>query len=174
MNIEFKSRDERELPVTEEKPDERAIIKTVTIRGVDGRIYDEFSQIIQRSGLTIGEAITKMMHDISKDFDDVFPQLSARNLKYMVNKDKIRVQHYDQLSISLKDLEEADKSVSFQHIDHLTLEADINLESFDTYIRNIQHCGTVKVPETLPKLLLYSKISHCNNIEVYSPLKKEE
>jgi hypothetical protein len=173
MSYGFSTRDENRIRGREEDDREGAFIKTVTIRGVDGRIYDEFSQIIQSSGLTMGEAISKMMRDISKDFDDVFPQLSARNLKYLVNKDKIRVQHYGHLSVSLKDLEEADKSVSFQHIDHLTLEPDITVEAFETYIRSIQHCGTLRVPDVLPKLLLYSKVGHCENIEVYNPNTEE-
>ena len=185
MSFGFRERDERTPPERtrerigtekderERTNEERPALKTVTIRGVDGRIYDDFSQVIQMSGLTIGEAITKMLRDVSKDFDEVFPQLSAKNLKYMINKDRISVQHYDSLSISLKDLEEADKSISFQHISQLTLEEDITTDAFETYIKNIQHCSYVRVPAILPKLLIYSKISYCGNIEVYSPEKME-
>ena len=132
MSYGFNDRDEKTPPDNEVRPTESPVFKTVTIRGVDGRIYDDFSQIIQMSGLTIGEAITKMMRDVSKDFDEVFPQLSAQNLKYIINKVRLTVQHYDRLSISLKDLEEADKSIIFQHIDQLTLEADITLDAFET------------------------------------------
>jgi len=174
MSYGFSYRDEKTPPEkTTSYDEERPTLKTVTIRGVDGRIYDEFSQVIQMSGLTIGEAITKMMRDVSKDFDEVFPQLSAKNLKYIITKDRIQVQHYDTLSISLKDLEEADKSISFMHINQLTFEEDITLDAFETYIKNIQHCKQVRIPAILPKLLIYSKISYCGNIEVYSPEKTE-
>jgi len=100
--MDYRDRDENsrtraERPERETKEENKSI-KTVTIRGVDGQIYDEFSQVIQASGMTMGDAVSKMMRDVSKDFDEVFPMLSAMSLKYMVKKDKITVKHYDDLT----------------------------------------------------------------------------
>lgn len=168
MTFGFNSEDEdrkiRETSVIEDRS-----IKTVTIRGVDGRIYDEFSRVIQSSGMTMGEAVSKMMRDVSRDFDEVFPMLSSKSFKYMVKKDKIVLEHFDELTVGLKDFEEADKRVQFQHIRCLTLESDVNAEAFETYIDEIEHCDVVRVPSVLPKLLIYSKISHCNEVEIYTP-----
>ena len=174
MDYGSRARDEdRSERVRRRLPDESRSSKTVTIRGVDGQIYEEFSQVIQSSGMTMGDAISKMMRDVSGDFDEVFPKLSAMSLKYMVRKDKITVEHFDTLSVSLKDLEETDKRVRFQHIRTLTIEPDITIEAFETYISRIEHCELVRVPNVLPKLLIYSKISHCNQIEIY-PLNQGE
>ena len=147
--------------------DERPTLKSVTIRGVDGGVYDEFSQVVQMAGLTMGEAVTKMMGDVMRDFDETFPDLSAESFRMMVKKDKIAVQHHERLSVSRKDLEDADRGVVFQHIRSLTFEADVTEEVFNTYVRGIQHCETVRVPSVLPKLQIYAKIAFTDNIEIY-------
>lgn len=152
----------------------RASLKNITIRGVDERTYDEFSQTIRLASLSMGKAITKMMQDVMKDFDDVFPELSAKNLKFLVKKDRIRVDNYRTISISKKDLMDADKRVRFRHIDELVFEDDVTSDLFSTYVDNISHCETVRVPSILPKLLIYSKISHANNIEIYEVSDKEQ
>ncbi|MBC8498424.1 hypothetical protein ISS40_10945 [Candidatus Bathyarchaeota archaeon] len=142
-------------------------LKSVTIRGVDGGVYDEFSKVIQMAGLTMGEAITKMMGDVKRDFDETFPDLSAESFRLMVKKDRINVQHHERLSISRKDLEDANRGIRFQHIRDLTFEADVTEEVFNTYVRSIQHCGTVRVPSVLPKLQIYAKITFTDSIEIY-------
>ena len=147
--------------------DERPTLKSVTIRGVNGGVYDEFSQVVQMAGLTMGEAITKMMGDMMRDFDETFPDLSAESFRMMVKKDKIAVQHHERLSVSRKDLEDANRGIVFQHIRSLTFEADVTEEVFNTYVRNIQHCDTVRVPSVLPKLQIYAKIAFTDNIEIY-------
>jgi len=147
--------------------DERPTLKSVTIRGVNGGIYDEFSQVVQMAGLTMGEAVTKMMGDVMRDFDETFPDLSAESFRMMVKKDKIAVQHHERLSVSRKDLEDADRSIVFQHIRTLTFDADVTEEVFNTYVRRIQHCETVRVPSVLPKLQIYAKIAFTDNIEIY-------
>lgn len=147
--------------------DERPTLKSVTIRGVNGGIYDEFSQVVQMAGLTMGEAVTKMMGDVMRDFDETFPDLSAESFRMMVKKDKIAVQHHERLSVSRKDLEDADRSIVFQHIRMLTFDADVTEEVFNTYVRRIQHCETVRVPSVLPKLQIYAKIAFTDNIEIY-------
>lgn len=144
-------------------------LKNITIRGVDASVYDEFSKVMKLANLTMGEAITKMMSDVMKDFDEVFPKLSAKSMKLLVKKDKISVRQYRNLSISKKDLVEADKGVSFQHIENLTFEKDVTKEVFTMYVRKIEHCDTVRLSSAIPRLLIYSKISFSKNIEIYEP-----
>jgi phenylalanyl-tRNA synthetase alpha subunit len=152
----------------------RASLKNITIRGVDERTYDEFSKTIRLASLSMGEAVTKMMQDVMKDFDDVFPELSAKNLKFLVKKDRIKVSSFGTISISRKDLVDADKRVRFRHIDELVFEDDVTSDLFSTYVDSISHCETVRVPSVLPKLLIYSKISHANNIEIYEVSDEEQ
>lgn len=151
----------------------RASLKNVTTQGVDERTYDEFSKTIRLASLSMGKATTKMMQDVMKDFDDVFPELSVKNLKFLVKKDRIRVGNYRTISISKKDLVDADNRVRFRHIDELVLEDYVTFDLFSTYVDSISYCETVRVPSILPKLLIYSKISHANNIERYEVSDEE-
>ena len=156
-----------DMSETGNQEETRPTLKSVTIRGVNGGVYDEFSQVVQMAGLTMGEAVTKMMGDVMRDFDEVFPDLSAESFRLMVKKDKIAVQHHEGLSVSKRDLEDANRAIVFQHIRSLTFEADVTEEAFNTYVTKIQHCDTVRVPSVLPKLQIYAKIAFTDNIEIY-------
>ena len=142
-------------------------LKTITVRGIDSNIYDQFSKTIQSAEMNIGSAINKMMYDVMKDFDEVFPDLSAENLRSEVKKSKISITGSNFLSINKDDLISADKRVSFSHIEHLRFEADITKEIFIEYVRSVNHCDFVEVPSILPKLIVLSRINHSNKVEIY-------
>ncbi len=142
-------------------------LKNITIRGINPDLYDEFTQRVKTLNLSIGDAVNRMMTDIIEDFNGTFPQLSARGTFGKLALEKAYIAHHDKLSISKRDLEEANTVFYFQHIDQLIIEPDVDLETFQTYIHSIQHCGLVKIPNILPKLLLLSKIRFCEKIEVY-------
>ncbi|MFW9992690.1 MAG: hypothetical protein ACFFD4_11640 [Candidatus Odinarchaeota archaeon] len=141
--------------------------KNVTIRGIDAQIYDDFSQNMKILGMTMGDAITKMMKDILTDFDGTFPSLSAKILKTEAKLPKLTIFEHDHISISAEDLVEADARTSFHNIDFLEFEPDITKELFLRYVNHISDCKTVKLPSILPKLLVYSKIRNCDEIEIY-------
>jgi hypothetical protein len=157
----------------EERGQEATTLKNITIRGVDARVYDEFSQVMRGVEVTMGEALTRMMGDVLRDFDEVFPTLSAESLRYMMKRDKISISHYGTLRISRKDLVEADRRVNFNHIKELIFEDDVTEEALNTYVGHIDHCDTVVFPSTLPKLLIYSKTQFTKNIETYDVGRQE-
>ena len=142
-------------------------LKNITIRGINPDLYDEFTQRVKTLNISIGDAVNRMMTDIIEDFNGTFPQLSAKGTFGKLTLEKAVIAHHDTLSISKHDLEEANTVFYFEHIDELTIESDVDLETFQTYIHSIQHCGLVKIPNILPKLLLLSKIRFCDEIEIY-------
>lgn len=157
----------------EEQSQGTTTLKNITIRGVDAMVYDEFSQVMRTAEVTMGEALTRMMGDVLRDFDEVFPTLSAESLRYMMKRNKISISHYGTLRISRKDLVEADRRVNFNHIEELIFEEDVTEEDLNTYVGYIDHCDTVVFPSTLPKLLIYSKTQHTKNIETYDVDRQE-
>lgn len=159
-NHELKINDGTDLDLGEETVEH----KNITIRGINAEIYSEFSKKIKSLDMNIGDALSKMMTDINKDFDDTFPQISSKSLKV---KARLYIEHYNELSVNKNDLEESGGRVIFQHIKHLTLEADVTKEVFLEYVGRIQHCQVVKIPSSIPKLLAYSKIQFGNEIEIY-------
>ncbi|MFX0086212.1 MAG: hypothetical protein ACFFAU_11070 [Candidatus Hodarchaeota archaeon] len=159
-----------------ENDDERTKLKNVTIRGIDADTYEEFSHKIRNLQMNLGDAITRMMQDITKDLNDSIdelPGLSARTTFKHFRLARARITHHDHLSVGKKDLEEAGVRFSFSHIGELTILPDVTREDFRKYIRSISHCDRVRIPAVLPKLLMYSKINFCDKIEVYEVDQKE-
>lgn len=145
----------------------RGKVKRVTIRGINAAVYDAFSKNMKMLTMTMGDAITKMMEDGIKDLDMKFPEISAKCLRTAGRLPHETIMHHNKLNVSAKDLIRANAMVSFVHIDHLQLGPNITKELFAKHIGRIQHCDSVRVPAILPKLLVYSKIQHCNEVNVY-------
>ena len=142
-------------------------MKNVTIRGIDSEIYDEFSSSIKSLKMNIGEAITQMMQDVLKDFDDTFPNLSAKGSLGKLKKDRLSISALEQIRISRRDLEEAGAEIRFTHVGKLIFEPDVDLATFNKYVRGITHCEYVRIPAFLPKLILLSKTQYCGRVETY-------
>ncbi|PWI48174.1 hypothetical protein CEE45_08395 [Candidatus Heimdallarchaeota archaeon B3_Heim] len=142
-------------------------MKNVTIRGIDSEIYDEFSSSIKSLKMNIGEAITQMMQDVLKDFDDTFPNLSAKGSLGKLKKDRLSISALDKIRISRRDLEEAGAEIRFTHVGKLIFEPDVDLATFNKYVRGITHCEYVRIPAFLPKLILLSKTQYCGRVETY-------
>jgi len=149
-------------------------VKNVTIRGIDAEAYSQFSKNMKLLGMTMGDAITKMMQDVLKDFDETFPDLSSKSLKTGKQLPQMTIANHEDLTISAKDLIEADAYISFLHIEDLELKPDITRELFLRHIKTIAHCDDVRIPSVLPKLLVYSRIIHCDDIELYEVENLEE
>ena len=143
---------------------ETVVHKNITIRGINTDVYSEFSKKIKSLDMNIGEALSKMMTDVNEDFSETFPQISSKSLK---GKLKLAINHYSELSVNKNDLEEAGGLVYFEHIKHLTFEADVTKEVFLEHVGAVSHCRIVKIPAIFPKLLAYSKIQFAKEIEIY-------
>jgi hypothetical protein len=140
--------------------------KSVTIRGIDSSVYDDFSTKMKQLQLNLGTAVTKLMQDVLKDPRDEFPTLSAKSLS-VLKLARANIEHHPQITVSKQDLIEANAGFSFSHIEELTFDSSVDRQTFNIYVRYIEHCKVVRIPSILPKLLIYSKINHCKHIEVY-------
>ena len=148
---------------------EQPTLKHISIRGVNAAIYDEFSTKVGELDIKIGEALTQMMRDVLQNFDDTFPELSSESLKKIAKLNSGTIQHMKNVTISRKDLVDADMRVHFQHISGLKFEPDVDEETFNTFVGSIQHCNQIKIPSILPKLKILSRLQHCSNIKIYDP-----
>lgn len=149
-------------------------VKNVTIRGIEAEIYNEFSQQMKILGMTMGDAISKMMSDVLKDFDETFPDLSAKSLRTRARLPKAVISHHDELTVGAKDLIEANARVTFSHMGLLEIGPDVTRELFLRHVGRITHSDTVRIPAILPKLVVYSRVQFCDQIEIYDvDLSKE-
>ena len=87
-------------------------VKNITIRGVDLEAYNEFSNKLKDFNMNVGDAFNRIIGDVMNDFDEVFPDLSADSLRSELKKKSINIAGHGTLSISRKDLEEADKRIN--------------------------------------------------------------
>jgi hypothetical protein len=141
--------------------------KTITIRGVNSQSYDMFAEKIKNLGITMGDAMTKMIEDISQSIDEELPKLSVSSIENLIPKKRISIEHIKTLRITKKDLLESKSSIGLSHIKELIIDQSVDYQTFIEYISNISHCNTVYIPKIAPKLILLSKISFVSNLVVY-------
>jgi len=143
-----------------------AHLKSISIRGVNAEIYDQFVNKMKTIDLNIGDAITKLMKDVISSFDKEFPELSAKSLK-LLSLGTLSISHHNNLTISKKDLLDTERAINFIHCSELRFEPDVDQLTFLQFVKNIMHCNRVQIPKILPKLLLLSRIRFCENVEFY-------
>lgn len=149
--------------------------KNVTIRGIDADTYDDFSQNMKILGMTMGEAISKMMKDVLADFDGTFPAISAKTFRKAARLPKLSIVDHDHISIQAQDLAESESRIVFHDIKFLEFEPNVTRELFLRHVSHISDCKLVRLPAILPKLLVLSKIRDCSEIEIYeSEVDKSE
>ncbi|MFX1284044.1 MAG: hypothetical protein ACFFB5_10335 [Promethearchaeota archaeon] len=138
------------------------------IKEIDELLYNDFYNLSKKLDYNPGELLTSLMEDFVLKFDGAFPDFSADSLrKLMKRQAEISVSHQEQLIITNEDLLDLSKTnitINFNYIDTLEF-VNVDLESFKEFVNSINHCHLVRVPETIPKLLLYTKCFQCSYFE---------
>jgi hypothetical protein len=80
---------------------------------------------------------------------------------------EIKITHLEHLSLIDGDFHELNTKVKFHQIEYL--ELNVNPSIFLEYISSISHCKKVVVPANIPKLLVYAKITECEDIQFTLP-----
>ncbi|UYP44306.1 hypothetical protein NEF87_000591 [Candidatus Lokiarchaeum ossiferum] len=141
-------------------------LKSISIRGVNADVYEQFVNKTKKLDMNVGIAITKLMQDVVYSFDEDFPEISAGTLR-SVNKMPLSIVGHVDLTISKEDLEEPENQISFVGIQNLTFTPNVDKETFQKCINKIVGCHGVRIPNILPKLVLLSTLVDCKNIEFY-------
>ncbi len=140
------------------------------IREVDELLYNDFYYLSKKLNYSPGEVLTFLMEDFISRFDGVFPDFSAESLSKLLNiKSKISINRQDQLAITnedLLDLSDSNTQIDFNYIDTLEF-INVDVNSFSRFVGSISHCNLVRVPQTIPKLLLYAKCRNCSYFEFF-------
>ena len=132
---------------------------------IQENLYNDFQNFSIKLGKSTGEILTSLMTQFLSKFDEnKFPKLSASELVRRLSKaqPRIEVAHHENLRITDSDLEDVDLKVDFIQIDNL--ELDLSPDIFLSSIHTIKKCKIVKISSSIPKLLVYAKISQCNEI----------
>lgn len=145
---------------------EKENLKSISIRGVNAGVYEQFVTKTKVLNMNIGDAISKLMKDVVNSFEDGFPHISAKSLG-SITKIPLSIIGHEDLTITKQDLVDAKNQISLINITRLSFAPDVDKETFQQYISKIIGCTNIKVPNVLPKLVLLSKLQACKNIEIY-------
>ncbi|MHA2244178.1 MAG: hypothetical protein ACXADY_04360 [Candidatus Hodarchaeales archaeon] len=140
------------------------------IEEIDELLYNDFYNLSKKLDYDPGEVLNSLMEDFILRFKGVFPNFSADSLKKLLKrKAELSVSNQEKLSITnedLLDLSEPSTRISFNHIDTLEF-VNVDLKTFREFVSSINGCHLVRVPQTIPKLLLYTKCHQCSYFEFF-------
>jgi len=156
---------------------ERGEKKVIAIRGIDERLYKEALRLSREIGWTVGELINKSL----TLFLSTFPALteSAEKLVIEPAKELVRtareaidsgaaeryvIRDLEAAEISRRDLEEADKPIAIHSVRRVVIAGDVDFELFDSKVQSISFVDELVVPETFPRVKLYTKLRHVRKV----------
>ncbi|MFW9992432.1 MAG: hypothetical protein ACFFD4_10320 [Candidatus Odinarchaeota archaeon] len=128
---------------------------TVTIRGVDKNLYDQFVGLTKIWGRNTGHVFNHLISNYRKGHPLMPPRMkrhtSDKNLQIEI------IEGIEELRISKKDLLEAGNNVKyyFRSINNLVFSEDCDNQVLLNHVHRIRNCN-VKMPETVSNLLFYS------------------
>jgi len=158
--------------------------KIYSIRGLDPRLYEEFSRLARTLGVSVGELMNEAMRmtiaaleagkDVGRGVKMVvkgvlellkIPVEAAKDIiEKSVNVDI--VSGVDELEIGRSDLEAAPKPVLFINMKRLVIADDVDPKLVEEKIAGIKLVDEVSIPKTIPKLLIARKCSMVRKIVV--------
>ena len=144
-------------PSTIDENDDQ-ILKRVTIRGVDSKLYDQVIDHTKSSGFSMGDLLTHVIQfatkgDRSKRF--------IRRHRYRMHPPKKSdfkleiIENQEELPVSKEDLTTAGPNTvyAFLGIANLSFSDDIDSETLLNHVIFIQSCANVDMGKNIPKLI---------------------
>jgi len=142
-------------------PTKKDELKDITIRNVSAKLYDEFISKAKTEGKTTGEYFSLILSHFNH-FDIIRSIMTE-----FQDKEILIVKNEEKLSINKEDLVVmGDRGVVFYNIGSLIFSNDIDQELFLKTILKIVECNGVVLPIKIPKLIVLSRVLHCNQINI--------
>lgn len=136
---------------------------TVTIRGIDKRIYNKLSGLAKELDKTVGELINDAMALV----------ITLKGRIEGIGSTVLLIDGVEKLEISARDLEELDKKVLIQNVEQLILSDDIETRLVKDKIYKLMNIKKLRVLGSVNKLMLYSKCINVKEIEFSGEERKE-
>ncbi|WP_016731756.1 hypothetical protein [Saccharolobus islandicus] len=147
--------------------------KTITIRGVDEKIYRKLTEIARSSGKTIGE-VTNQAFRTFLDLSDA----AKRTASGVVESGKTFIEGFkegignliiisdiDELSVNKEEMMQTGKPIAFKGIKKLSL-VNISDDDVEKYIQEISDVDELIIPPNINKLKLLQKCRRVKKIIV--------
>ncbi|AAK42034.1 hypothetical protein SULI_13530 [Saccharolobus solfataricus] len=147
--------------------------KTITIRGVDEKIYRKLTEIARSSGKTIGE-VTNQAFKTFLDISDA----AKRTASGVVESGKTFIEGFkegmgnliiisdiDELSVNKEEIMQTSKPIAFKGIKKLSL-VGISDDDIEKYIQEISDVDELIIPSSVNKLKLLQKCRRVKRVVV--------
>ncbi len=142
--------------------------KTISIRGLDERLYEQIVLLARESGKTIGEILNEAMKILLATVNkaSTIGKGFVEGLKESTNT--LEVTGIEELVIERNDIESIDKPIVFKNIKRLEIADDVPYELFDKKVKSIILCNELIIPRNYPKLKVAQK---CRLVKVIKTRK---
>lgn len=142
--------------------------KTVTIRGIDKKLYEMATETARKTGKTVGEVVNeslRLFFTATGKLGQVADETVSRvyGLKdsliagFKEGKGEVQVvSNVDELVVTKDEIASLGKKVAFQNVRRLVLQ-DLTDEDVENYIAYIINVDELVVPKNVNKLKLLSK-----------------
>ncbi len=134
------------------------ILKRVTIRGVDSKLYDQVIDHTTSSGFSMGDLLTHVIqYAIRGDRSKRFIR-QHRYRMHLPKKSEFKleiVENQEELTVSEEDLISAGPNTvyAFFGITNLSFSSDIDSETLLNHVISISRCSNVRMGKNIPKLI---------------------
>ncbi len=150
--------------------------KTITIRGIDEKLYRKLSEIARNSGKTVGEVTNqafKTFIDLSNAAKHTASSVIESGKTFVEGfregvGELITISDIDELTINKEELMSAGKPIVFRNIKKLTL-IGITDNDIDAYIREIYGVDELIIPPGVNKIKILQKCRMVKKITIQNP-----
>jgi hypothetical protein len=148
--------------------------KTVTIRGVDKHLYDQFVSLAGLTGSNIGHIFSFAIQSYTKDTHMFFPRHFRRIVIHKQPEESIElIDNQSELILSKADLTSAGNHVSymFKNIDRLVFDESVDNSTLLHHVNRIRKCNVEALGEISKLFLLSIDQSNINKLPISTDLQ---
>ncbi|MFW9853675.1 MAG: hypothetical protein ACFFFG_01350 [Candidatus Thorarchaeota archaeon] len=147
------------------------------LSSIDEITYNDFFNLSNKLQMAPGKVLSSLMKDfIDSTREGVLKDFSTRNLENLIRqtRPRISISNQEEISVSRQDLIDLKMRIDFKNIKVLNFEFDVDLETFNAFVGSISNCNLVRIPVSIPKLIIWSKSRECSYYQLYDSESKEK
>ncbi len=144
------------------------------LKDVQQELFNNLQIISQKLMIPVNRLITVLMKNFILNDSEINDKSKELHLVYSRLRDEIlrdnltfSISDKDFIEVLNEDLENSSFKYDFYGID-IVIFKKLSIENFSRKIGKIINCKTVFIPNTIPKLLIYSKIQNIEELRLYN------
>ncbi|MFW9778362.1 MAG: hypothetical protein ACFFE8_05860 [Candidatus Heimdallarchaeota archaeon] len=147
------------------------------LSSIDEKTYNDFFNLSNKLQMAPGKVLSSLMKDfIDSSREGELQDFSTRNLENLIQQTRPRlaISNQEEISVSRQDLIDLKMRIDFKNIKTMNFESDVDLETFNAFVGSISNCNLVRIPNSIPILIIWSKSRNCSYYQVYDSGSEEK